>query len=90
AGSPPEPSPAAGRLSLYAPVEALINLTNSSAQAWIADGHQARRRDLKVGTEDRDGHLLIHEGLRPGDQVILPPHEKLKPGKRIRIMSPDR
>lgn len=89
-GSPPETTPAARRLSLYAPSEALINLSDHSAQAWIAEGHQARLRDLEVGTEERDDHLLIHEGLHPGDQVILPPHEKLKPGKRIRFASDGR
>ena len=72
------------RLSIYAPTAALLNQSGTTAQAWVIEDHRAQRRDLKVGTEERDNHLHVLDGLRPGDQLILPPHNKLKEGSRVR------
>ena len=73
-----------GRLAIYVPADALFDRSEQSARAWILDQDRARLRELKLGREERDGHLLVYEGLRSGDRVILPPHDKLKPGKRVR------
>jgi HlyD family secretion protein len=72
------------RLSIYAPKAALLNQSGTTAQAWVIEDHRAQRRDLKIGTEERDNHLHVLDGLRPGDQLILPPHDKLKEGSRVR------
>lgn len=80
-------SAGAPRLSIYAPKEALLNLSNSAAQAWVVEENRAQLRDLRVGTEERDNHLHVLEGLRPGDKVILPPHDKLKVNKRVVIQN---
>ncbi len=81
----PRGPPTGGRLATYAPKDALFDLSGATARAWIVDGKRAQLRDLKVGSQERDHHRLILEGLRPGDRVILPPHDKLKPGKRIKV-----
>lgn len=71
------------RLSLYAPTPALFERSGQSAKAWVLIDGRAEPRTLTTGTEKRDDHLLILEGLRSGDRLILPPHHKLKPGTRV-------
>lgn len=86
-----EGAPFAGsseRLTIFAPGEALIDLSGDTASGWIVDGSRARLRELTLGRQQRDGHREIRDGLRPGDRLILPPHDKLKPGKRIKIAKP--
>ena len=62
-----------------------LRVTHAARAAAYAKDHRASLRDVTVGTEERDDHLLVHDGLRPGDTLILPPHDPLKPGKRLRI-----
>ena len=73
------------RLTLYAPKEALLNRDGNKAQVWIAANKRAQRRDLTLGSEERDGHLQVLEGLHSGDQLILPPHDELKNGSRVSV-----
>lgn len=73
------------RLALYAPKAALFDHSGSTAKAWLAINGHAELRDLTVGTEERDDHLLVLTGLHSGDLLILPPHQKLQPGKRVKI-----
>jgi hypothetical protein len=82
--SSPSPSHRNQRFSIYAPKAALLNQSGTTAQAWVIEDHRAQRRDLKLGTEERGNHLHVLDGLRPGDQLILPPHDKLKEGSRVR------
>jgi hypothetical protein len=41
-----------------------------------------------VGSGEREQHLRIIDGLRPGDQVILPPFGDLEENQRVRITNP--
>jgi multidrug efflux pump subunit AcrA (membrane-fusion protein) len=75
------------RLSLYAPKTALFNISGASASAWILADNRAELRKLSLGVEERDGHIHVHSGLHSGDLLILPPHEKLTEGKRVRALS---
>ena len=75
------------RMSLYAPSKALLNTTESTAQAWVASDGHAERRDLTLGSAMRDDHLHVLTGLRSGEQLILPPHDQLKEGTRIKTSS---
>ena len=73
------------RLKIFAPKNALLDHTNSSARVWVVEDERAQLRKLETGSEERDGHLHVLVGLRPGDRVILPPFDNLKEGKRIKI-----
>ena len=71
-----------GRLSIFMPEEALAD----GDKAWvITSGETAERRSLQLGREKRDGHIKVLEGLRSGERVILPPHQNLKEGLRVRV-----
>ncbi|MCG8603349.1 MAG: efflux RND transporter periplasmic adaptor subunit [Verrucomicrobiales bacterium] len=73
-----------GRLSLFMPEAALAG----SDTAWVVTSEEtAERRAIQVGKEKRDGHIKILEGLRSGEKVILPPHNHLQDGLRVRIES---
>ena len=68
------------------PEKALANPSgNESASVWVVDvtGRRAEQRQLRLGRETSDGYMAVHEGLRPGDRVILNPPASLKNGTRI-------
>lgn len=75
-------STSSDRLALFVPEEAIFN--NNSA--WIVSTDQtAELRTIQLGDELRDGHRLVLDGLRSGEQVILPPHTDLTEGSRLTI-----
>lgn len=78
-------SSAPGRLSLFVPEAALI----SESEVWVVspDSH-AQRRSIKLGKAIREGHRLVLEGLRSGESVILPPHDELIKGARVKVSTP--
>ena len=88
ADSETSPSSDGPRLAIFAPEEALFDRSQSSARGWIVEDGRARLRTLKVGSEKREQHLRIIDGLRPGDQVILPPFGDLEENQRVRITNP--
>ncbi|BDS05158.1 hemolysin D [Oceaniferula spumae] len=70
----------AGRLALYVPEAALID-DNS---VWVVDSENiARLRKIQLGKDARDNHRRVLDGLRSGENVILPPHDKLEDGTRV-------
>ncbi|MGB0774469.1 MAG: efflux RND transporter periplasmic adaptor subunit [Akkermansiaceae bacterium] len=78
---PPSSSASSGRLALYVPEAAIIG-ENS---VWVASPNKtAQQRSITLGKETRDGHRRVIDGVRSGEQVILPPHTDLEEGKRIK------
>ena len=84
--SPPAslPSPNGHRLSLYAPKIAIFDISGTLAKTWILDGDRAQLRKITITRLERDEHLLVADGLHSGDRLILPPHDKLAPNKRVK------
>ncbi len=73
------------RLSIYVPEKALV----SDSKVWVVSpDNTAESRTVTLGTETRDGHRLVIEGLRSGESVILPPHADLEDGTRITRSNP--
>lgn len=71
---------AAGRYQLYLPEEALVG----EDAVWVVSPEKtARKRQVELGQDRKDGHRLILDGLRSGEPVILPPHDQLEEGMRI-------
>ena len=71
-------------LAIFAPVDSLFNQSGTSAEVWTLENDRAQIRTLTLGTDQREGHLQVIKGLRPGDQVILPPFDSLEENKRIK------
>jgi multidrug efflux pump subunit AcrA (membrane-fusion protein) len=72
------------RLPLYAPADALFDLNDNSAKAWVVDSEQrARQRTLTLGNTRKDGYREVREGLHAGEQVVLPPFANLSDGTRL-------
>ena len=68
------------RLSIYVSEKALV----SDTQVWVVSNDStAEVRRIKLGTEVRDGHRIVLDGLRSGESVILPPFNELKSGMRL-------
>lgn len=73
------------RLSIFVPENALINET----LVWVVTpDSKAEKRTIKLGKTTRDGHRLVLDGLLSGESVILPPHDQLEDGSRIKISNP--
>ncbi len=72
-----------GRLAIYVPVAAVFN----SDQVWVVTpDDEAEIRQITLGAEKRENHQLATSGLKSGEDVILPPHDKLRPGAKIKII----
>lgn len=75
------------RLQVYVPRKALTNQSaDRQATVWVVDesDRHAESRRLQLGPDTNTGFILVRQGLRPGDRVILNPPPSLKEGKRIR------
>ncbi len=84
--NPRTASSAPGRLAHFVPEEALAD----DGRLWVVSPEEtAEVRSVEVGREKRDGHVLVRSGIRAGERVILPPHETLTPGARVRVISSD-
>ena len=71
-------------LAIFVPVASLFDRSQQSAQVWTIENDRARLRTLTLGSDQREGHIQVIKGLRPGDQVVLPPFDTLKENRRIR------
>lgn len=73
------------RLLLFAATEALFDLDEQKAKAWIVhtDG-TAQLRNLVLGPTQKEGYREVREGLHSGERLILPPFTELKEGMRIK------
>lgn len=69
------------RLSIYVPRQAIVN----SDHVWVMASNRAEKRSVEIGDDIREDHQLVISGIRSGEQVILPPHTDLKPGRRVKI-----
>ncbi len=74
------------RVAVYVPESALIQRSGSTAQVWALDlsGQHLELRELSLGARKREDHLLVVNGLLPGDRIVLKPAEDLKVGQRVR------
>ena len=70
-----------------APLATLVDREGDRATAWVVtpDGTSAERRELALGHVERDGYLEVTSGLLAGEPLILPPHDGLRDGRRIRV-----
>jgi multidrug efflux pump subunit AcrA (membrane-fusion protein) len=78
-------SGAAQNLALFVRVDSLFDRSQQSARVWFVEGDRIRVRTLTLGPDQREGHIQVIEGLRPGDQVVLPPFDDLEENQRIKL-----
>lgn len=71
---------------IFVPVAALTGASGDAARVWRLDGsgERVQSQEVSLGTERREDHRLVLEGLRPGDRVVVHPPDHLKPGERVR------
>ena len=78
-------SGATQNLALFVRVDSLFDRSQQSARVWFVEGDRIRVRTLTLGLDQREGHIQVIEGLRPGDQVVLPPFDDLEENQRIKL-----
>ena len=72
------------RLLLFAPENALFEIQGQQAKAWAVSGDStAELRSLTLGSTQKEGYREVRDGLRSGENLILPPFYDLKQGTRI-------
>lgn len=74
--------------AVMVPTTALIPASagDEAAALWVisADGVSATKRSVQRGPLGREGYVSIATGILPGERVILPPHDPLTEGRRVR------
>ena len=80
-----------GRVSIYAPVRALVDPGNDGARVWMISDDRVESREITLGRDEREGYRLVTAGLLPGDRVVLDPAPELADGDRVKPVpaSPD-
>ena len=68
------------RLAIYVDERALID----EQSVWVISAEStAELRKIKLSSVTKDGFRLVLDGLRSGENVILPPHGDLTEGMRV-------
>lgn len=74
------------RLLIMAPMEAFFEIKGLQAKAWVVSTRStAELRTIELGNSEREGFREVSAGLRSGEQLILPPFEKLTAGSRLSV-----
>lgn len=81
---------AAAREQLRIPRDAIMRFPDDTAVAWVVtpsdDGEPiARRRPLTLGATLGD-EVVVREGLRAGEQVVVRGNERLRDGQRVEVV----
>ncbi len=72
-----------GRLSIFIPQIAVFD----DAFVWVVSPeNKAERRKISIGLEAKPEHFQILDGVKSGEQVILPPFDKINEGSHLRII----
>lgn len=72
------------RLVIFAPENSLFQMNEKSAKVWVVDtDSRASLRAITLGNSRRENFREIREGLRAGEQVLLPPFDHIAPGTRL-------
>lgn len=76
-------SGSSGSRAVMAPIDCIIDRDS----IWVVsqDGARAEQRDIETGSLEIDGYIAVLKGLLAGEKLILPPHDGLEEGRRIRI-----
>jgi membrane fusion protein (multidrug efflux system) len=72
--------------AILIPLLAVIPMENGYAVYVVEDG-KAQRRDVQISLIKGD-RVLIDQGLKPGDQLIVAGHRFLAPGQSVNVVPP--
>ena len=71
------------------PLDTILDRAGDDASVWAVtpNGNRATRKAIVLGKLELEGHVLLQTGLLAGERLILPPHDGLAEGRRIRIFN---
>lgn len=75
-----------GKDILKTPISSLFRCGQSAWCAFVVDQGQAQRRHVTIGHRN-DREAEVHQGLQPGDIVILHPTEQIQDGSPVKPRS---
>jgi RND family efflux transporter MFP subunit len=81
-----EPDPAGARPPVVVPRAAIRSNDNRDAVFVVVAGRAERRPVTVVGSQS--GEVMISEGVRPGEHVVVDAPRELKPGEAVREVGP--
>jgi membrane fusion protein, multidrug efflux system len=70
---------------VIAPQNAIIEEQTGARSAFVVNGNRAERREVLLGAH-QGGNVIITDGLKPGDQLIVVGHRDLMDGQPISII----
>ncbi len=67
--------------------EALVDASQTQTELWVLDPitRKAQLRNIRLGTQRREGYRQVLQGLRANEQLLLNPERPLHAGVRVRI-----
>ncbi|MGB0413126.1 MAG: efflux RND transporter periplasmic adaptor subunit [Coraliomargarita sp.] len=84
-GSTSQAAQTSHRAAVYTPRSSLVERSGAH-YVWTLDssGKRVALQPVSIEAEERDGYVLVNEGLKPGAQVVINPPSDLKEGDRVR------
>jgi HlyD family secretion protein len=79
-------------VQIYAPLASIVPAPNETQKAMIwkvgPEGKKVFPQEVTLGQVQREEHVLVLNGLRPGDRVVLRPPTDLTAGENFRTRTP--
>jgi len=65
---------------------ASVQRVDGRTGVWVMDGGSLRFAPAVIGAADLDGFVQVHDGLSPGDRVVVYSHKALNERSRVKIV----
>lgn len=56
---------------------------------WVVNGEKIEQRIVELGVNTNDGYVVVENGLKLGDQVVVTGQQNLKKASLVKVMNPN-
>ncbi|WP_237156965.1 efflux RND transporter periplasmic adaptor subunit [Photobacterium rosenbergii] len=75
-----------GKAQLVVPQNAVL-ANNEQRYLWVVEGSQPQRRQVELGANTNDGYVIIKQGLKKGEHVVITGQQKLTDESTVNVLS---
>ncbi|MEZ9448330.1 efflux RND transporter periplasmic adaptor subunit [Vibrio splendidus] len=66
-----------------------VQAKNAQRFVWIVNGEKIEQRIVELGVNTNDGYVVVENGLKLGDQVVVTGQQNLKKASLVKVMNPN-
>ncbi|PMG17382.1 efflux transporter periplasmic adaptor subunit [Vibrio splendidus] len=66
-----------------------VQAKNAQRFVWIVNGEKIEQRIVELGVNTNDGYVVVENGLKLGDQVVVTGQQNLKKVSLVKVMNPN-